>query len=88
MRLTGSVVCFVGLILCSIHFLQIDCQRGRNVAAKSPNCLGILSTLSTATEVEGKFTLELEYGPKFKIYEPFEKYSSKYRFIFCSIELC
>lgn len=75
MRSTGSLVC---LVLVSIHFLPIDCQRARNVAAKSPNCLGILSTLSTASEVEGKFTLELEYGSK--IYEPFEKYSSKYRF--------
>lgn len=75
MRPTGSALWLVGLILCSTHFPQIAGQRARNVAAKSPNCLGILSTLSTATEVEGKFTLELEYGSK--IYEPFEKYSSK-----------
>lgn len=73
MRLTGTV--FIYLILCSFNQL-IDCQRARNVVAKSPNCLFILSTLSTANEVDGKFTLELEYG--LKIYEPFERYSSKF----------
>ena len=60
------------LLICSVF---ANSQRLRNVVNKSPNCLGLLSTLSTANEVDGKFTLLLELGSK--IYEPFEKYSSK-----------
>lgn len=62
------------LLICSP---LINCQRPRNVVSKSPSCLGLLSTLSTASELEGKYTLELENGPKVE-YEPFEKYSSKF----------